>query len=192
MINIETLSRQRTGTTHSTLRALQRRVQTARQTWQATKLTSGNLSSYICHRCSPKVGPKRASRAAARHRTFAVVCMQAKYRKPCILEGVAFSSTISHRNVRVAGPSLCVGFSGSYDGSHLDCGRPSGGETGPETLLKERGGWDVIAEAADGLEAVEMADRLVPDVCAGRQHAENARTGRMPPDSPASARAAKS
>jgi DNA-binding NarL/FixJ family response regulator len=35
---------------------------------------------------------------------------------------------------------------------------------GLKTLLKEQEGWEVIAEAADGIEAVEMADRLNPDV----------------------------
>ena len=35
---------------------------------------------------------------------------------------------------------------------------------GLKTLLKEQRGWEVIAEAGDGLEAVEMADRLSPDV----------------------------
>jgi len=35
---------------------------------------------------------------------------------------------------------------------------------GLRTLLGEHLGWEVIAEAADGMEAVEMADRLSPDV----------------------------
>jgi DNA-binding NarL/FixJ family response regulator len=35
---------------------------------------------------------------------------------------------------------------------------------GLKTILGEREGWEVIAEAADGVEAVEMADRLNPDV----------------------------
>jgi DNA-binding NarL/FixJ family response regulator len=35
---------------------------------------------------------------------------------------------------------------------------------GLRTLLAEHDGWDVIAEAGDGVEAVEMADRLNPDV----------------------------
>jgi DNA-binding NarL/FixJ family response regulator len=35
---------------------------------------------------------------------------------------------------------------------------------GLKTLLAERRGWEVIAEAEDGKEAVEMADRLHPDV----------------------------
>jgi len=35
---------------------------------------------------------------------------------------------------------------------------------GLKTLLGEHPGWEVIAEAADGIEAVEMADRLSPDV----------------------------
>jgi DNA-binding NarL/FixJ family response regulator len=35
---------------------------------------------------------------------------------------------------------------------------------GLRTLLREHQGWEVIAEATDGMEAVEMADRLNPDV----------------------------
>jgi DNA-binding NarL/FixJ family response regulator len=35
---------------------------------------------------------------------------------------------------------------------------------GLKSLLGERPGWEVIAEAADGKEAVEIADRLYPDV----------------------------
>jgi DNA-binding NarL/FixJ family response regulator len=35
---------------------------------------------------------------------------------------------------------------------------------GLRTLLGERQGWEVVAEAADGMEAVEMATRLSPDV----------------------------
>jgi DNA-binding NarL/FixJ family response regulator len=35
---------------------------------------------------------------------------------------------------------------------------------GLRTLLGEHQGWEVVAEAADGIEAVEMADRLSPDV----------------------------
>jgi len=35
---------------------------------------------------------------------------------------------------------------------------------GLKTILGEHPGWEVIAEAADGIEAVEMADRLNPDV----------------------------
>jgi DNA-binding NarL/FixJ family response regulator len=35
---------------------------------------------------------------------------------------------------------------------------------GLRTLLGEHQGWEIIAEAADGMEAVEMADRLSPDV----------------------------
>ena len=35
---------------------------------------------------------------------------------------------------------------------------------GLKTLLGEHPGWEVIAEAGDGMEAVEMADRLNPDV----------------------------
>lgn len=35
---------------------------------------------------------------------------------------------------------------------------------GLKSLLNERQGWEVIAEAADGKEAVEFADRLSPDV----------------------------
>jgi DNA-binding NarL/FixJ family response regulator len=35
---------------------------------------------------------------------------------------------------------------------------------GLKVLLGERQGWEVIAEAADGMEAVKMADRLNPDV----------------------------
>jgi DNA-binding NarL/FixJ family response regulator len=35
---------------------------------------------------------------------------------------------------------------------------------GLRTLLTEHSGWEVIAEAGDGVEAVEMADRLKPDV----------------------------
>jgi DNA-binding NarL/FixJ family response regulator len=35
---------------------------------------------------------------------------------------------------------------------------------GLRTLLGEHLEWEVIAEAADGMEAVEMADRLSPDV----------------------------
>jgi len=35
---------------------------------------------------------------------------------------------------------------------------------GLKTLLGEREGWEVVAEAADGMEAVELADRFNPDV----------------------------
>lgn len=35
---------------------------------------------------------------------------------------------------------------------------------GLKTILAERQEWEIIAEAADGVEAVEMADRLNPDV----------------------------
>jgi DNA-binding NarL/FixJ family response regulator len=35
---------------------------------------------------------------------------------------------------------------------------------GLRTLLAGHQGWEVIAEAADGVEAVDMADRLNPDV----------------------------
>jgi DNA-binding NarL/FixJ family response regulator len=35
---------------------------------------------------------------------------------------------------------------------------------GLRTLLREHQGWEVIAEAADGMEAVEMANQLNPDV----------------------------
>jgi len=35
---------------------------------------------------------------------------------------------------------------------------------GLKTLLGEHMGWEVIAEAGDGMEAVEMVDRLNPDV----------------------------
>jgi DNA-binding NarL/FixJ family response regulator len=35
---------------------------------------------------------------------------------------------------------------------------------GLKTLLGEQAGWEVIAEAGDGIEAVEMADQLNPDV----------------------------
>lgn len=35
---------------------------------------------------------------------------------------------------------------------------------GLKTLLREHAGWEVVAEAADGMEAVEMAGRLTPDV----------------------------
>jgi len=35
---------------------------------------------------------------------------------------------------------------------------------GLRTLLGERQGWEIVAEATDGMEAVEMADRLNPDV----------------------------
>jgi len=35
---------------------------------------------------------------------------------------------------------------------------------GLRTLLSERQGWKVVAEAADGMEAVEMAEQFRPDV----------------------------
>jgi DNA-binding NarL/FixJ family response regulator len=35
---------------------------------------------------------------------------------------------------------------------------------GLRTLLEVRPGWEVVDEAADGLEALEKADRLTPDV----------------------------
>jgi DNA-binding NarL/FixJ family response regulator len=35
---------------------------------------------------------------------------------------------------------------------------------GLRTLLEVQPGWEVIAEAADGLEALEKADRLSPDI----------------------------
>jgi DNA-binding NarL/FixJ family response regulator len=35
---------------------------------------------------------------------------------------------------------------------------------GLKSLIGERAGWEVIAEAVDGEEAVEIADRLSPDV----------------------------
>lgn len=35
---------------------------------------------------------------------------------------------------------------------------------GLKSLIGERAGWEVIAEAVDGKEAVEIADRLSPDV----------------------------
>jgi DNA-binding NarL/FixJ family response regulator len=35
---------------------------------------------------------------------------------------------------------------------------------GLKTLLREHPRWEVVAEAADGVQAVEMADRLEPDV----------------------------
>ncbi len=78
--------------------------------------------------------------------------------------GSRFSTTILDRNVRVAGPVSAWVLVGLMTVRILIVDDHPVVRQGLKTLLKERGGWDVIAEAADGLEAVEMADRLVPDV----------------------------